>query len=94
LALIRSGFAAALGWDGNQRRGEFLVKSEEIFHALAVAFKWLRAIAEVNGAIQLRVGFNENRRHGERIVEIGQGRIGEPSERRVNAWAKSLFQLH
>jgi len=37
---------------GKKRSGEFLVKSEKMLDALAVALKRLRAIAEVHGAVE------------------------------------------
>lgn len=52
---------------GDKWGGEFFVEGENEFDALAVVFKLLRAIAEVDGAINLRVSFDE-----------GGGRQGSP----------------
>ena len=43
---------------GQQRRGEFFVEGKQEFHALAVALKFFRTVAEIHGAIQFRVGFS------------------------------------
>ena len=52
---------------GQQRRGELFVEGEEVFHALAVRFKWLAAIAQIHGAIQLFVRFVQSGRHGDGV---------------------------
>ncbi len=44
---------------GQEGRGELFVKGEKEFHALAVALEFFRAVAEVHGAIQFRVGLGE-----------------------------------
>jgi hypothetical protein len=48
---------------GNERRGEFFVKGEEVFHAVAVGIEGLRAVAEVNGAVEVGVGFHQRGLH-------------------------------
>ena len=48
----------ALSWRRNERGGEFFVEGEEVFHALAVAVERLRAVAAVNGAVEVGVGFD------------------------------------
>ena len=47
---------AFLDWR-NQRRGELFVEGEEVLDALAVVLEGLRAVAEVDGAIKIAVGF-------------------------------------
>jgi hypothetical protein len=51
-----------------QRSGEFFVEGEEVFDALAVVVEGLRAIAEIDCAVEVGMGFDESGRHGERIV--------------------------
>ncbi len=48
-----------------------------MFDALAVVVKRLRAVAAVHGAVELRVGLDQLGRHGERVVKVGQRRVGE-----------------
>jgi len=48
-----------------------------VFDAVAVGVEGLRAVAEVNGAIEVVVGFSEGGRHRQRVVEIGQRCVGE-----------------
>ena len=71
------GAGAGLFGDGEERGGEFFVEREEVFDALAVVVEGLRAIAEVDGAVEFGVGFDERGRHGQRIVEVGEGGIGK-----------------
>jgi hypothetical protein len=39
-------------------RNESFVEAEEVFDALAVVVEWLRAVAEINCAVQFGVGFD------------------------------------
>ena len=72
------GFSGALFLGGGEEGGrEFFVEGEEVFDALAVVVEGLRAIAEVDGAVEFGVGFDERGRHGQRIVEVGEGGIGK-----------------
>lgn len=48
-----------------------------MFDALAVVVEGLRAVAEVHGAVERGVGFDERRRHGERVVKVGERSVGE-----------------
>ena len=45
--------------------------------ALAVVLERLRAVAEVNGAVEVGVGFDQRWRHRQRVVQVGQRRAGE-----------------
>ena len=47
----------------HERRGELFVKGEEVFDAVAVGVEGLRAVAEVNGAVEAGVGFDQIFRH-------------------------------
>jgi formylmethanofuran:tetrahydromethanopterin formyltransferase len=51
-----------------QGGGEFFIECEEELYALAVVRERLRAIAEVNGAVQFGVGFDESGRHRQWVV--------------------------
>ncbi len=62
---------------GNERGGEFFVEGEEVFDALAVVLEGLRAVAEVNGAVEVGVGFDQRGRHRQRVVKVGQRRVGK-----------------
>jgi len=44
---------------------------------LAVVLEWLGAIAEVNGAVEVSVGFDQRGGHRQRVVKVGQRRVGE-----------------
>ena len=54
-----------------------------MFDAFAVALEGGGTVATLDGAIQLRVGFDEARWHGERVVEVGQG--GHPIRRQLES---------
>ena len=74
-ALLR--FSSPFLGGGHERRGEFLVEREEVFDALAVVLERLRAVAEVNGVVEVGMGFDQRGRHRQRVVEIGHRRAGE-----------------
>jgi len=59
---LRCFSSSFLGW-GKEGRGEFFVEGKEVFDALAVGIEWLRAVAKVNGAVEVGVGFHERGRH-------------------------------
>ena len=71
--LFLSGFLAG----GNERRGQFFVEGEEVLDALAVGIERSRTVAEVNGAVELAVGFHQRGRHRQRVVKVGQRRLGK-----------------
>ena len=72
------GFSGALFLGGGEEGGgEFFVEGEEVFDALAVVVERLGTVAEVNGAVEGSVGFDERGRHGQRIVKVGERRVGE-----------------
>ncbi|HKV64629.1 MAG TPA: hypothetical protein VJO16_22185, partial [Candidatus Acidoferrum sp.] len=60
-----------------ERGDEFFVEGEEVFDALAVVVEGLRAVAEVDGAVEFGVSFDERGRHGQGIVQIGKSGVGE-----------------
>lgn len=72
LLLVRSCLAAAFGWHRDQRGRQLFIQSKKIFDTLTVVLEGLRAIAEINGAVELCVSFDEDWRHGKRIIEVGQ----------------------
>jgi len=55
-------WAALLGGN-HQRHNEFFVEGKEVFDALAVVLEWLRTVAEVHGAVERGMGFDEHGRH-------------------------------
>jgi hypothetical protein len=48
-----------------------------VLYALAVVLEGLRAVAKVNRAVEVGVGLNQRRRHCQRVVKIGQRRVGK-----------------
>ena len=76
---MRGGVLLATAWPGGRQKrgGEFFVESEKEFDALAFAVEGLRAVAMINGAVEVGVGFDEGGRHGERVVKIGECGIGK-----------------
>lgn len=56
-------FSPAFLGGGDERCGEFLVKGEEVFDALALVLERLRAVAEVNRSVEVGVGFDQRWRH-------------------------------
>src|ERR1035441_4732084 len=59
---------------GQQRGGQLLVKAEKVLHPLALAGEGLGAVAQIHRPIQLRMGFDQRRRHRERVIQIRQRR--------------------
>ncbi|OFV93515.1 MAG: hypothetical protein A3F68_06270 [Acidobacteria bacterium RIFCSPLOWO2_12_FULL_54_10] len=62
---------------GEQGGGEFLVEGKEVLDALAVVVEGLRAVATVHGAVEGGVGFDQRGRHRQRVVKVGQRRLGK-----------------
>ena len=75
------------GRRGDEWNRESFVKSEKEFDALAVVYERLGAIAEVNGAVELGVGFDQRWRHSKRIIEVGQRGAGKRLRVSSTAWA-------
>ena len=48
---------------GQERGGQLLVKAEKVFHALPLAGEGLGAVAQVHRPVQVRMGFDQRRRH-------------------------------
>jgi hypothetical protein len=53
------------------------IETEKVFDTLAVALEKVWAIAEVNGAIQLGVSFDESGRHCEWVIKVSERLVGE-----------------
>jgi len=53
-----------------------LVEGKEELDAFAVGSKGFGAVAAFNGTVELLMGLGEFRWHEERIVELGEGRVG------------------
>lgn len=75
--MVRTCPRALLLAGGQERSSELFVKREEVLDALAVVVKGLRAVTKVNRAIERGVSLHERGRHGQRVVKIGQRRIGK-----------------
>ncbi len=56
-----------------QQAGELLVALEQEFDPLCVAGEGGFAVADVHGAVEGLMGFDQCGRHGERVVEVGEG---------------------
>ena len=56
------------------RGGQLLVKAEKALHPLPRAGEGLGAVAQIHRPVQFRVGFDQRRRHGERVIQIRQQR--------------------
>lgn len=52
-----------------------LVQPEEVLDALGFVGEGLWTVAQIHGPVQLLMRFYQVGRHGERIVEIGQGKL-------------------
>ena len=65
-----------------QRLTQLPVEAEEEFQAAELGGESGGAVALVHGPIQLAVGLGQGGRHGERVVEQGQGGIGKLGPRR------------
>jgi len=50
------------------RGGQLLVKAEKALHPLPRAGEGLRAVAQNHRPVQFRMGFDQCRRHGERVI--------------------------
>jgi hypothetical protein len=50
-----------------------LIEGEKEFDALAVVLEGFLAVATIHRAVEGLVGLEQHARHGERIVEVGQG---------------------
>ena len=48
-----------------------------MFDAVAVGIEGLGAVAEVNGTVEVGVGFHQCGRHRQRVVKVGQRRLGK-----------------
>jgi hypothetical protein len=48
-----------------------------VLDSLALVLERLRAVAEVDGAVEAGVGFGQGGRHRQRVVKVGQGRVGK-----------------
>ena len=66
-SIIRRSFLSSFFGRGDERRGEFFVEGEEVFDAVAVGIEGLRAVAEVNGAVEVGMGFDQGGRHRQRV---------------------------
>lgn len=56
---------------------ELLIAGEQEGDPLGLGLEALNAVSCVHGAVELLMGLEQNGRHGERIVEIGQGGGGK-----------------
>ena len=74
--LIRVRFSPCFLARREKRGSEFFVEGEEVLDALAVAFKGLRAVRTVNGAVEVGMGFDQRRRHRQRVVKVSERRVG------------------
>jgi len=72
------GAAGASTWRcGKEGGGELFVEGEEVFDAGLIVGEGLGPIAAVYGAVELLVGAKESGRHEERVIEGGEGGVGE-----------------
>lgn len=71
----RAAFVVSLSWKGKEGRGQFFVEGEELFDVLAVVLKRPRAVADVNGAVEVGVSFHECGRHREFLSGSGKAPI-------------------
>ena len=56
-----------------QQASELLVALEQEFYPLRVVGKCGLAVASIHNAVEGMVGFDQCGRHGERVVEVGEG---------------------
>jgi len=63
-----------LAWSRQQRGGQLLVQAEKVLHPLPLAGEGLEAVAQIHRPVQFRMGFDQRRRHRERVIQIRQRR--------------------
>ena len=56
------------GGGGQERSRQLLVEAEKVFHPLPLAREGLGAVAQIHRPVQFRKGFNQRRRHQERVT--------------------------
>ena len=56
-----------------QQAGELLVALEQELNTLRIAGEGGFTVAGIHGAVEGLVGFDQRGRHGERVVEVGEG---------------------
>ncbi len=65
----------SIPFPNKQPGGVPVVQVKKIFDAAGFVREGLRTVAQVDGAVQLPVRFHQVGRHGERVVEVGEGRL-------------------
>ena len=59
---------------GQEGGGQLLVKAEKVLHPLPLAGEGLGAVAQIHRPVQFRMGFDQCRRHRERVIQVRQRR--------------------